>query len=267
MKNFNVKIVNEAIDLFFEWVSSLIGNIASNIAPLLAGILPAFMTYYHVINVLHYPPWVAWCAAGLTEFLGLGAGQELMEVWAHNRKYKDEKAKMPWLNSGAAAVWYILIIVVFNVILEAAPNSMFWKITAQALFATLAIAGYALFSAKTLRKEWKKERSESIRERREERTRARGEHSERKEQNDPALLNKTERPEHASKYAELIESILERKWQATGKVPGGAEIVRALNEEHSANLDRAKASGYIATLTKNWKTSKNIKDEASNGRH
>jgi|GEM_PF-6963454 len=32
-------------------------------------------------------------------------------------------------------------------------------------------------------------------------------------------------------YAEQVESIIERKCQATGRIPGGAEIVRALNEE------------------------------------
>ena len=271
--NFDVKLVNEAIDLVFDWISSLIGNIASNIAPLLAGILPAFMTYIHVINVLHYPPWVAWCAAGLVEFLGLGAGQELMEVWAHNRKYKDEKAKMPMLNSGAAAVWYILIMVVFNVVLEAAPNSIFWKIVAQALFATLAIAGYALFSAKTLRKEWQRERSESIAERRAERQKARGAGSEPKEQGEknpetlPSQQSVQSRPKHASDFAQTIESILERTWQTAGRVAGGAEIVDALNKEHGANLDRAKASGYIATLTKNWKTSRGINPVPSNGRN
>jgi hypothetical protein len=236
-------------------------------APLLAGILPAYLTWNHIINVLHYPDWVAWAGAGLVEFLGLGAGQEIMEVWNHNRKYKDAKAKMPFLNSGAAAVWYILIMVVFNVVLEAAPNSMFWKIFAQALFATLAIAGYALYSAKTLRRAWVSEHSQSIAERREERQRARGERSERGEQKASALRDNPERSEHASDYAEQIESIIERKWQATGQIPGGAEIVRALNEEHGAHLDRAKSSGYIATLTKNWATSKGIaRDVSRNGR-
>jgi hypothetical protein len=264
----SAEMVNEAIDVVFDWFSSIVGNIASNIAPLLAGILPAYMTWHHIDTVLQYPEWVAWAGAGLVEFLGLGAGQEIMEVWSHNRKYKDAKAKMPFLNSGAAAAWYILIMVVFNVILEAQPNSMFWKIFAQALFATLAIAGYALFSAKTLRRAWVAERSQSISERRQERRRARGEHSERGERKDGALQDNAEHSEHASDYAEQIESILDRKWQATGRVPGGADIVRALNEEHGANLDRAKASGYISTVTKSWKASHEMPEETSgNGRY
>ncbi len=250
--------LNETIDLVFDWFSAIIGNIASNLAPLLAGILPAYMTWHHIVTVLLYPEWVAWAGAGLVEFLGLGAGQEIMEVWNHNRKYKDAKAKMPFLNSGAAAAWYILIMVVFNVILEAQPHSNFWKIFAQALFATLAIAGYALFSAKTLRRAWVTERAQSMVERREERRKAREEHAEHEEQKGDAFRNNPEPLEHASKYAEQIESIIERKWQATGRVPGGAEIVRALNEEHGANLDRAKASGYISTITKNWKISRGL---------
>jgi hypothetical protein len=256
----SAEFVNEAIDIVFDWLSSIIGNIASNIAPLLAGILPAYLTWRHIQFTLGFPDWVAWAGAGVIEFIGLGAGTEFMRVWNHNRKYKDEKAKMPMLGPGAAALYYVLIMVAFNVILEASPNSMFWRITSIALFATLAIPGYALIAGKTLRKEWESERSRALSERRAERQRARGEHTEQGEQKRGALRDNPERSEHASKWEEQILSILERTWQAQGKVPGGAEIVSALNEGHGANLDRAKASGFISTLTKQWMQGKGIRN-------
>src|SRR5215211_1288252 len=221
----NADTVNELIDIIFDWLSAIVGNIASNIAPLLAGILPAYLTWMHIRETLGFPVWVAWAGAGVIEFIGLGAGTELMRVWNHNRKYKDDKAKMPMLGPGAAAAYYVLIMVVFNVILEAAPSSTFWRITSIALFATLAIPGYALVAGKTLRKEWESERSRALSERRAERQKARGEHPEQGEQKGEALQDNRERPEHASKWEEQILSILERTWQARGEVPGGAEIV------------------------------------------
>lgn len=157
---------NRIIDLIFDFLSSVIGNFASNIVPLLAGILPAYLTWSHITSVLGFPNWVGWAGAGVIEFIGLGAGNELMKVWNHNRKYKDRTNQMPMLAPFLTAFWYVAIMVAFNVILEASPNSVFWKIVSIALFATLAIPAYTLVAGKTLRMEWKNERTQALAERR-----------------------------------------------------------------------------------------------------
>lgn len=151
-------VANDAINFVFDTFSNVVGNIASNVAPLTAGLLPAYLTYTHIADVLTYDTWVAWAGAITVEFLGLGAGNELMKVWHHN-KYVAEKEtdRLPVLNATLAAAWYILIMIVFNIILEAAPNSMSWRIAAVALFATLAVPGYMLVAGRTLRIQWQKQ--------------------------------------------------------------------------------------------------------------
>jgi hypothetical protein len=256
------KAVNDTEDSFLNLVSVVV----SWGVPL----IPAYITYQHMIAQLHFPVWIAWVAGAVVEGLGLSTMNTFFKFWKHNQRY----AKSPqnqfsiWVPIGAY-IWYLAIVLLVNVVFDWVSGVAWYNVLAVALFSTLSLPAAALISVRTLYTEWQKERAQSKSERPGKHGRARGEHSERGEQNDPALLDKTERPEHASDYAEQIESILERKWQATGRVPGGAEIVRALNEEHGAHLDRAKASGYIATLTKNWKTSKGIKEDAasSNGRH
>lgn len=151
--------INQLIDIFFDFLSSVIGNFSSNVVPLLAGILPAYLTWKHITGVLLFPSWVGLAGAGVIEFIGLGAGNELMKVWNHNRRYNDEKNKMPILAPTLTAFWYVGIMITFNVILEAFPTSTFWKIVSVALFATLAIPAYALVAGKTLRTEWKAERT------------------------------------------------------------------------------------------------------------
>lgn len=146
------KEANASIDLVFNIFSSIVGNIASNLAPLTAGILPAYLTYHHIRFTLEYDPWVAWAGAITVEFLGLGSGNELMKIWFHNKHIaKVPEEKLPLLNAGISTTWYVLIMVIFNVILEADPESSFWRITAIALFATLALPGYMLVSGRTLR--------------------------------------------------------------------------------------------------------------------
>ena len=161
--------INRFVDILFDFLSSVIGNFASNIVPLLAGILPAYLTWSHIVNVLGFPNWVGLAGAGVIEFIGLGAGNELMKVWNHNRKYKDKSNQMPMLAPFLTGFWYVAIMVSFNVILEAQPNSVFWKIVSIALFATLAIPAYTLVAGKTLRMEWKNERTQILAERRENR--------------------------------------------------------------------------------------------------
>lgn len=151
--------INQLVDMFFDFLSSVIGNFSSNVVPLLAGILPAYLTWKHITGVLMFPFWVGLAGAGVIEFIGLGAGNELMKVWNHNRRYNDEKNKMPILAPTLTAFWYVGIMITFNVILEAFPTSVFWKIVSVALFATLAIPAYALVAGKTLRTEWKAERT------------------------------------------------------------------------------------------------------------
>lgn len=223
--------INRFVDIIFDFLSSVIGNFASNIVPLLAGILPAYLTWSHIVNVLEFPSWVGWAGAGVIEFIGLGAGNELMKVWNHNRRYKDEKNKMPMLAPFLTAFWYVAIMVAFNVILEAQPNSLFWKIVSIALFATLAIPAYALVAGKTLRMEWKNERTELRNERAANRENERTSTEHRTNKRTPNKKHRTNggANEQRTKIANFVRSVQSKE----NRIPGPTEIANELGVSKS----------------------------------
>ena len=221
--------VNHVVDLIFDFLSSIIGNFASNIVPLLAGVLPAYLTWSHIVNVLSFPSWVGLAGAGVIEFIGLGAGNELMKVWNHNRRYKDEKNKMPMLAPFLTAFWYVAIMVSFNVILEAQPNSLFWKIVSVALFATLAIPAYALVAGKTLRMEWKNERTEAIAERRANRNERTSTKHRTVQRTNKHRTNGGANNEQRTKIAKFVRSVQ----NSEQRTPGPTEIANSVGVSKS----------------------------------
>jgi hypothetical protein len=224
------EILNKLVDTIFDFLSSVIGNFASNIVPLLAGILPAYLTWTHIVNVLGFPNWVGLAGAGVIEFIGLGAGNELMKVWNHNRRYRDKTNQMPMFAPFLTAFWYVAIMVAFNVILEAQPNSVFWKIVSIALFATLAIPAYTLVAGKTLRMEWKNERTQNLAERRDNRNAERTS-TEQRTNKRTANKRRTNAPnnEQRTKIAKFVRSVQ----KSEQRTPGPTEIANAVGTSKS----------------------------------
>jgi hypothetical protein len=217
-------LINHSVDIFFDFLSSVVGNFSSNIVPLLAGILPAYLTWKHIVEVLNFPSWVGLAGAGVIEFIGLGAGNELMKVWNHNRSYKDERNKMPMLAPFLTAFWYIAIMIAFNVILEARPESLFWKIVSVALFATLAVPSYALIAGKTLRMEWKAERTQARAERIAVRQRTNSERT----ANRGERTNERQRTNEQFAVRQRIQEFVEGVRANEQRTPGVSEVSRAL---------------------------------------
>jgi hypothetical protein len=228
--------INRLIDIVFDFLSSVIGNFASNIVPLLAGILPAYLTWSHIVNVLGFPNWVGLAGAGVIEFIGLGAGNELMKVWNHNRKYKDRTNQMPMLAPFLTGFWYVAIMVSFNVILEAQPGSVFWKIVSIALFATLAIPAYALVAGKTLRMEWKNERTQALAERRANRSTERTKNEQRTVQRTNKRTNAPNN-EQRTKIANFVRSVQSNE----RRTPGPTEIANELGVSKSYAYETLQA--------------------------
>lgn len=221
--------INRIVDLIFDFLSSVVGNFASNIVPLLAGILPAYLTYTHIVNVLGFPSWVGLAGAGVIEFIGLGAGNELMKVWNHNRRYKDKANQMPMLAPFLTGFWYVAIMVFFNVILEAQPSSVFWKIVSIALFATLAIPAYTLVAGKTLRMEWKAERTEARAERRANKESERIPTEHRTSHRTNKKRTNTSPNEQRTKIANFVRSVQSKE----RRTPGPTEIANELGVSKS----------------------------------
>jgi hypothetical protein len=74
------KITLEAIG-HFEAVAI---DTVSALAPWLAPIIPAFLTYTHMQGSLNYPQWVAFVGALVVEFIGLAAIYTATQFWDYN---------------------------------------------------------------------------------------------------------------------------------------------------------------------------------------
>lgn len=124
-------------DKINEWVrgtESSVVNFVSAVAPWLAPITPAYMTYDHAVNKLHFPVWVATPAAAVVEILGFSAVSTLMSFWFFNRRNRAEakKAPMGWVMFAFA--FYLALIVCSNVLLDALQNNTNAIIAVKALY-------------------------------------------------------------------------------------------------------------------------------------
>jgi len=130
----------------FEQINEWIGgaetsfvNLVSAIAPWLAPIAPAYMTYAHATVTLRFPVWVAVPVSLVVEILGFSAVSTFMTFWFFNRRNKAEGKKAPISFVVFAFFFYLALIVTSNVLLDAFPNASWAVNSARALFALQTI--------------------------------------------------------------------------------------------------------------------------------
>jgi hypothetical protein len=152
-------------------------NLLSSIAPWLAPIAPAYLSYYHMTNSLAFPSYIAWAVAVVVEVLGLSAISTIITFWAHNRKYRLEVKKAPVAMAVFSFIVYLMVILTINVVLDAAyiqnsgMNPEWVKIGARALLTLLTVPAAIILAVRTQYHEMvlgiEREREERKRERRE----------------------------------------------------------------------------------------------------
>ena len=90
----------------------------SMIVPYLVPVIPSYLTYYHTLDMMGFPQWVAATASIVVEVLGITAVSTAIRFFRHNQRYKDAKNKAPfWLAVGVYA-FYLIIVLTVNVVLE-----------------------------------------------------------------------------------------------------------------------------------------------------
>src|SRR6266508_3566336 len=93
-------------------------DLLSVIVPYAVPIIPAYLTYYHTRDEMAFPDWVAKTAAFVVEVLGITAVSTAIRFWRNNTMYKSEKEKAPFWLAVGVYVFYIVIVLSVNVILE-----------------------------------------------------------------------------------------------------------------------------------------------------
>lgn len=121
---------------------TLLDNVAAT-TPWLAPLLPASIAYANMRAYLGFDVWLAFVGALVIEFLGLAAVHTSFQLWQYNetKNQSDESAPFYW--AVGAVVVYLSIVILVNVILEAA-NVTTW--TSAALASVVAKALLSLLS-------------------------------------------------------------------------------------------------------------------------
>lgn len=229
-------------------------NAISTIVPWLVPIVPAYLTYKHAVSPteLAFPNWVAICVGLVVESLGLTSMYRIFQFQEFNRKYKDNAKKAPVVYPVLTYVFYLVIILLVNVVLDYQNGINTSHILAVGLLSLLSVPAGILISvqaqhterrseAERLRAERKKEREESRRNR------------------DEDKLNETFRKAaqvsapKASDYKAQIWELLEQVWNTENRVLAPKEISLAFG------LDHNNSKGYISTQTKLWLQQKGMK--------
>jgi hypothetical protein len=124
-------------DAINDWIrdtETAVVNVISAIAPWLAPIAPAYMTYQHAVGVLNFPVWVALPVAIVVEILGFSAVSTFMSFLFFNRRNKASSKKAPVGFVVFAFFFYLALIVTSNVLLDTFDNAEWAVNTVRALF-------------------------------------------------------------------------------------------------------------------------------------
>jgi hypothetical protein len=134
-------------DVFNEWMANVESSIIAVIAtviPWMTPIAPAVMTYQHATETLEFHPIVALAVAATVEALGFASLYLMVTFILFNKKNRAKYKAAPTWSVGFAFLFYLAIIVVSNVLLDAFKGTEYiqWVVIAvKALFTLMAIPG------------------------------------------------------------------------------------------------------------------------------
>lgn len=108
-------------DKWDEWVNLTEGSVVNFLtafAPWLAPLAPAYMTYKHMIEFLHFPQYISIPLALLVEILGFGTVSTGLDFWFHNRRERSNFKKAPIEVVVGVFIFYLALILVSNVVID-----------------------------------------------------------------------------------------------------------------------------------------------------
>jgi len=155
------------------WVNNTEGSIVNFLtafAPWLAPLIPAYMTYNHMIDFLNFDAWLAWVLALVVEILGFGCVSTGLDFYFYNRRNKAKSKAAPFTLIIISFAFYLGLIVTSNVVIDWAKEfgtttQVSWSIIIVRFLLTLQTIPAALIVAtrtghRDLLREIKKEKME-----------------------------------------------------------------------------------------------------------
>lgn len=108
----------DRINAFIEESEGSFITLITALIPWLAPALPAYLTWYHLTGTLDIPGEVAAAMALTVEFLGLSAVSTAFASMRHNKTNQAQKNKVSLAFPIGAYIFYILVVVVVNIVQE-----------------------------------------------------------------------------------------------------------------------------------------------------
>jgi hypothetical protein len=223
----------------FEFLSDVLNgaeksvlDFMSAVVPYAVPVIPAYLTYFHTQNMMGFPAWVAGTAAFVVEALGMASVSTAIRFWHNNQRYKSEANKAPFWLAFSVYVFYVVIILVVNVILEnVAGTRNGLVILCIGLFSMLSIPSGVLIAIRSQYREMLEDRT--------------AKKTGGKQQAEPAKQSYKEK--HASDFKDRIPQMLNEEWEKNKRILTPKEITAKLK------LDHGKNKGYVSTITSQWK--------------
>jgi len=140
-------------DRINDWIQNVeysLVNLVSTVAPWLAPLAPAYLSYYHMRDFLEFPVWISLAIAGVVEMLGLSTISTSLDFWNHNRRYSADKNKVPLVIPVFSFFFYLGIVLTVNVMLEINPTAVVFS---KALLTLLTIPAAVTLAVRTMHRE------------------------------------------------------------------------------------------------------------------
>jgi len=128
-------------------------NFLSAFSPWLAPLIPAYMTYQHAYETLHFPFFFSLAGSAVVEILGFSAVSTYLSFWFYNRRNRAEGKKAPLTVVVIAFGFYLTLIIFSNVLLDTFPSEKWAEIVVRALFTLQTIPAAMLVSVRTQHRE------------------------------------------------------------------------------------------------------------------
>lgn len=128
----------ESIQRFVKAVETVFIDTVSTVIPWLSPLVPAFMAYRAMTDILDFPYWLSVITAGVIELLGLATINTAFSFWAYNQEKRKIDQKSPVMLAVLVTLYYLVVVLVVNTMLDTSPAMH--KI-AKGLLSSISIVG------------------------------------------------------------------------------------------------------------------------------
>jgi hypothetical protein len=110
----------------------------STVIPWLSPLVPAFMAFRAMSDVLAFPFWLAAITAGVIELLGLATINTAFSFWNYNQEKRKIDPRSPVQLAVLVTLYYLIVVLVVNTMLDNSPDM---HKVAKGLLSSISIVG------------------------------------------------------------------------------------------------------------------------------